>query len=77
MELTVREIETSKPKSKQYKLAEGKGLCLLGMPSGVKYWRWRYRFEGTEKMMSLGEYPEIDLKAARERHPPNPQHCEK
>lgn len=68
MELTVREIETAKPTSKQYKLADGKGLCLLVMPSGAKYWRWRYRFEGTEKMMSLGEYPEVGLKEARERH---------
>jgi integrase len=68
MELTVREIETAKPTSKQYKLADGRGLCLLVMPSGAKYWRWRYRFEGTEKMMSLGEYPEVGLKEARERH---------
>ncbi|WP_158792749.1 integrase arm-type DNA-binding domain-containing protein [Granulicella sp. L60] len=67
MELTVREIETAKPTSKQYKLADGKGLCLLVMPSGAKYWRWRYRFEGIEKMMSLGEYPEVGLKEARER----------
>jgi integrase len=68
MELTVREIETAKPTSKQYKLADGRGLCLLVMPTGAKYWRWRYRFEGTEKMMSLGEYPEVGLKEARERH---------
>jgi hypothetical protein len=68
MELTVRLIETAKPTSKQYKLADGRGLCLLVMPSGAKYWRWRYRFEGTEKMMSLGEYPEVGLKEARERH---------
>jgi integrase len=67
MELTVREVETAKPTSKQYKLADGRGLCLLVMPSGAKYWRWRYRFEGTEKMMSLGEYPEVGLKEARER----------
>jgi Arm DNA-binding domain len=67
MELTVREIETAKPKSKQYKLADGKGLCLLVMPTGAKYWRWRYRFDGTEKMMWLGEYPGVGLKEARER----------
>ncbi len=68
MELTVRAIDTAKPKSKQYKLTDGRGLCLLVMPSGAKYWRWRYRFKGTEKMMSLGEYPEVGLKEARERH---------
>jgi len=37
MELTVREVETAKPTSKQYKLADGRGLCLLVMPSGAKY----------------------------------------
>ena len=34
MELTVREIDSAKPTNKQYKLADGRGLCLLVMPSG-------------------------------------------
>jgi hypothetical protein len=33
-----------------------------------KLWRWRYRFDGKEKMMALGEYPLVTLKDARERH---------
>ena len=45
----------------------GGGLCLLVPPSGAKLWRWRYRFDGKEKMMALGEYPLISLKEARER----------
>jgi integrase len=68
MALTVREIDTAKPTSKQYKLADGGGLCLLVAPSGAKLWRWRYRFEGKEKMMAFGEYPEVGLKEARELH---------
>jgi hypothetical protein len=36
-------------------------------PSGGKLWRWKYRFEGAEKLMALGRYPEISLVEARER----------
>jgi hypothetical protein len=66
--LTIKEIETAKPNGKPYKLVDGGGLCLLIAPSGAKLWRWRYRFDGKEKMMALGEYPLVTLKEARERH---------
>ena len=68
MALTIREIYTAKPTSKQYKVADGRGLCLLVSPSGAKLWRWRCRFEGKEKMMAFGEYPGVGLKEARELH---------
>jgi integrase len=68
MGLTIKEIDGAKPCDKPYKLADGGGLCLLIAPSGAKLWRWRYRFDGKEKMMALGEYPLITLKEARERH---------
>jgi integrase len=68
MGLTTKEIENAKPGSKSYKLADGGGLCLLISPTGARLWRWRYRFDGTEKMMALGEYPLVTLKEARERH---------
>jgi integrase len=68
MGLTAKEIENLKPGSKPQKLADGGGLCLLVSPTGAKLWRWRYRFEGTEKMMALGEFPLVTLKEARERH---------
>jgi integrase len=68
MGLTTKEIENAKPSSKPYKLADGGGLCLLISPAGAKLWRWRYRFNGTEKMMALGEYPLVTLREARERH---------
>jgi integrase len=41
---------------------------LLVQPNGAKWWRMRYRFEGREKMLSLGLYPEVPLGLARERH---------
>ena len=68
MGLTTKEIETAKPNGKPYKLVDGGGLCLLIAPSGAKLWRWRYRFDGKEKMMALGEYPLVTLKEARDRH---------
>jgi integrase len=68
MALTIKEIEGAKPDGKPFKLADGNGLCLLIAPSGAKLWRWRYRFDGREKMMALGEYPLVTLKDARERH---------
>jgi integrase len=68
MGLTTKEIENAKPGSKPYKLADGGGLCLLISPTGARLWRWRYRFDGKEKMMALGEYPLVTLKEARERH---------
>lgn len=68
MGLTVKEIESAKPNDKPYKLADSGGLCLLVAPSGAKLWRWRYRFDGKEKMMALGEYPLVSLVQARELH---------
>lgn len=68
MALTIKEIENAKPKDKKYKLADGGGLCLLIQPWGGKFWLWRYRFDGTEKNMTFGEYPLIGPKDARELH---------
>jgi integrase len=68
MGLTTKEIENAKPVGKPYKLTDGGGLCLLISPTGAKLWRWRYRVNGTEKMMALGDYPMITLKDARDRH---------
>ncbi len=66
--LTIKEIENAKPKDKKYKLADGGGLCLIIQPWGAKFWLWRYRFDGTEKNMTFGEYPLVGPKDARELH---------
>jgi hypothetical protein len=65
--LTDTEIRRSKPGDKPYKLSDGGGLHLMLTPTGGKLWRWKYRFEGEEKLMALGRYPEITLAEARER----------
>ncbi len=67
MSLTDRAIQTAKPRDRAYKLTDGRGLCLLVQPNGSKWWRYRYRFERAEKMLSLGTYPDVPLILARER----------
>jgi integrase len=68
MALTELEVRKAKTSDRPYKLSDSGGLHLSVMPSGGKLWRWKYRFEGAEKLMSLGKYPEISLALARERH---------
>ncbi|WP_299488795.1 integrase arm-type DNA-binding domain-containing protein [Acaryochloris sp. IP29b_bin.137] len=62
------QIRNAKPKDKNYKLSDGGGLFLLITKAGGKLWRYKYRFEGREKLLSLGGYPDIGLKEARESH---------
>ena len=57
-------ITTTKP----YKIPDGGGLYIEVAPSGGKWWRFKYRFEGKEKRLSLGVYPDVGLKDAREKH---------
>lgn len=67
MKLTATAINNAKAKDKALKLFDGGGLFLLVKPAGGKWWRLKYRFGGKEKLLSLGTYPEISLKDARER----------
>ena len=69
MPLTDTAIRNAKPKpgEKQLKLFDGRGLFLLVSPSGGKWWRLKYRFDGKEKQLSLGVYPDVSLQDARER----------
>jgi len=66
MPLTDTAIRNAKPRARAYKLTDGRGLTLLIQPSGAKWWRFRYRFDRTEKMLSLGVYPDVSLREARE-----------
>lgn len=67
MALTDAKIRTAKPQTKDQKLADSGGLYLLLTRKGHKYWRLKYRFQGKEKLLALGVYPEIGLADARER----------
>lgn len=67
MPLTDTAIRNAKPGEKPLKLTDEKGLFLLIAPAGGKWWRFRYRFGGVHKMLSMGVYPDVSLKSARER----------
>lgn len=67
MPLNDMACKQAKPKEKAYKLADSGGLYLEVAPSGGKWWRLKYRINGKEKRISLGVYPEVSLKEARDR----------
>lgn len=67
MPLTDAAIRSAKPESKTVKLFDGGGLYLEVAPTGGKWWRLKYRYLGKEKRISLGVYPAIGLKDARDR----------
>ncbi len=68
MPLSDTAIRTAKPQAKPYKMADGGSLFLLVTPAGGKWWRYSYRFEGKQKTLSLGTYPDTGLKDARGKH---------
>lgn len=59
------QIENITVQSTMITLFDGDGLMLRVNPSGSKYWRFKYRFNGKENMLSLGTYPDINLDDAR------------
>nr|MBL8457112.1 tyrosine-type recombinase/integrase [Zoogloeaceae bacterium] len=58
-------VRQAKPGEKPRKLADANGMYLLLQPSGVKLWRFDYRFLGKRKTLALGKYPDVSLKSAR------------
>lgn len=66
MPLSDTTIRTAKPKDKLYRLTDANGLCLEVTPTGSKLWRYRYRFNGSAKMLALGAYPAVTLLKARQ-----------
>ncbi|EBQ9066688.1 DUF4102 domain-containing protein [Salmonella enterica subsp. enterica serovar Virchow] len=67
MPLNDMQIRRAKPETKAYTFGDGQGLSLLIEPNGSKSWRFRYRFAGKPKMISLGVYPTITLADASSR----------
>ena len=67
MKLKDTMIRNVKPSTKTTKLFDGGGLYLQVSPKGQKGWRLKYYFDGKEKCLSLGVYPVVSLKDARER----------
>ena len=67
MPLTDTAVRNAKPGEKTARLYDERGLYLEVSPKGGKWWRLKYRFEGKEKRLSVGVYPDVSLKAARTR----------
>lgn len=67
MALTDIAIKSSKARKSAFKLTDGRGLQLHVTPLGSKLWRWAYRFDGKQKLMALGVYPDVSLAQARDK----------
>lgn len=65
--LTTVEIRSIKPAARPFKVRDDKGLFLLVQPSGALLWRFRYKACGVERKLSLGSFPDVTLKQAREK----------
>ena len=65
MTLSDVKIRNLKPKPKTYKVADFDGLFIAVTPTGSKLWRFKYRLDGKEKLLSIGMYPAISLAQAR------------
>jgi Arm DNA-binding domain len=59
--LTDVTVRIARARERAYKLSDGAGLCLLVQPNGKKWWRFRYKWNGREQMLSMGVYPDISL----------------
>lgn len=67
MALTDVSVRLARARDRAYKLSDSAGLCLLIQPSGKKWWRFRYKWQGKEQMLSMGIYPDVSLLQAREK----------
>ena len=65
--LTAHLVRAALADKRPRKLFDRGGLYLLMQPSGSKLWRFKFRFGGVEKLISLGAYPEVSLKQARDK----------
>ena len=67
MALSDTEIRKAKATDKRQRLSDGGGMYLEISTAGGKLWRLKFRFEGKEKLLALGVYPDVSLKDARKR----------
>jgi hypothetical protein len=65
--LTRIAVAALKPRGKDYPKADGNGLCIVVQPNGRKLWRYRYRFAGKAKTLTLGDWPSVSIEQARKR----------
>lgn len=61
-------IDNAKPKDKPYSLTDGGGLHIEVLPGGSKVWRYKYHLLDKREKVTIGAYPQISIKAARDKH---------
>jgi integrase len=66
--LTETQVRNAKPREKTYKLFDGGGLYIEVPVVGSKRWRFKYSFDGREKLLAFGIYPDVSLSDARAHH---------
>lgn len=59
-------IKNLKSESNWYEKTESSGLGIRVMPSGNRFWIYRYTLNGKRQKMTLGKYPAVGLKQARD-----------
>lgn len=67
MALTDTAVRQAKPAEKEFTLSDGQGLALVVPPRASKYWAFRFSWLGKQARISLGTYPEVSLRDAREK----------
>jgi hypothetical protein len=67
MSLTDAKARTLKPAERPYKISDGEGLFLLVNPNGSRLWRLTYRYDGKQKLLALGAYPDVPIREARRK----------
>ena len=67
MPLSNAAVKAARPRSRAYKMFDERGLFLFVTPGGLRSWRLKYRIEGREKLLCLGQWPDLQLLDARDR----------
>ncbi|MHB8813437.1 MAG: tyrosine-type recombinase/integrase [Steroidobacteraceae bacterium] len=65
--LSDAKVRSLKPKEKAYKVYDDRGLYMVVNPNGSRWWRFKYKYDGKERGISLGVYPDVTLQYAREQ----------
>ena len=65
--LTDKAVQAAQPREKQYGISDGDSLALIVRPNGTKFWWFRYRYGGKAKTLSIGVYPIVSLREARDK----------
>jgi len=65
--LTDKAVRAAGAMDKAYKVSDSGELYLHISPRNHKNWRYKYRFEKKEQLLTLGAYPDVSLADAREK----------